>query len=220
MKATDRKFKVYEVSPLLAKEFVNVSKLLPKVTDMLMITQVLEDRGISYGDGVCTLDEQRSALIELLKIVVRSEDIGDFDISMAGKAVLHSLDLDRMIISWSEFQRLNRLGVVDKIINENRGVVRMEKEITTGSIIVDRDGNKYTAYSYLVAEFNEAMELLEKVDTFNMLENHDDESFAAMVEIVYRALDRRYSKEELLKFIDAEFIQKVIRCYFALSQVA
>lgn len=208
MKAIDRNSKVYEVLPMLIKDGKEIASLLPKVVDMLMITRMLECEGISCNkDCAYTLDEQRSALIELLRLSIGSEDIGAFDISMASKAVLHTLYLDES-------------SVYTIFANNNLGDDTMEKQITTGTPIVARGGNKYMAYSYLVTEFTEAMELLEKVDTFNMLENHDEESFDAMIEIMYRALDRRYSKEELLAFVDAEFIQKAIRCYYNLAQVS
>jgi hypothetical protein len=40
-----------------------------------------------------------------------------------------------------------------------------------------------------------------------------------MMEIVYRALDRAISKEDISNFIDAEFARKVIRIYFDLPQL-
>jgi len=221
MKVIDRNFREYKVSPPLVKDSINIGTLMPKVAGALMMTHLLEDKGIFYGNNrVYTLDEQYTALVELLTLVIGSEDIGAFDISMASKAILHAFSLDRPTMPpLKDLVVLDRLGVLDKIISENRGVVTMEKEITTGTPIVDRDGNKYTAYSYLVTEFSEAMELLEKIDTFNMLENNDEESFDAMLEIVYRSLNKKYPKEELVTFVDAEFAQKAIRCYFNLQQI-
>lgn len=222
MQVTDRNSITYRISSPLIKDAKNIGLLIPKVVNVLGIRQMLEDKGISYDSHSYALDEQYSALLEVLNIVTKGSDVESFDISMANKVILHALDIDKPTMPPLRIlAKLDRLGVLDKIINENKGGNIMEKEITTGTTIIDREGNRYIAYSYLVVEFHEAMDLLQKIDTFNMLENHDnEESYEAMLEIVYRALNKQYTKEELLEFIDAEFIQKSIRVYYNLPQMA
>ncbi len=221
MKIIDRNSTTYEVLSPLAKDIKSIGLLLPKVVNVLGVYQMLNDKGFSYSSHSYTMDEQHLALLELLKIITRGNNIEFFDISMAKKVILHALGLDRPLMPpLPIIAALDRLGVLDRIIKENRkDGVTMKKEITTGIPIIDRNGVSHIAYSYLVTDFREAMELLQKIDTFNMLENHEEESYGAMLEIVYRALNKRYTKEELLKFIDAKFIQESIRVYYNLPQI-
>ncbi|SFL65769.1 hypothetical protein [Pelosinus propionicus] len=222
MKIIDRNSVTYEVTPPIVKDSMAITQLLPKVIDMLAVTQQLEDKGISYGSRTYTLDEQYSALVEMLSIVTKGSNVEAFDISMARKVILHVLGLDKPPMPpLPILASLDRAGALDKIIKANKGdVATMEKEITTGTPIIDRNGDSHIAYSYLIKDFQVAMELLEKVNVFNMLENHDKESYEAMIKIVYLALNKRYTEKKLLKFVDAEFIQKAIRCYYGLPQVS
>ena len=95
---------------------------------------------------------------------------------------------------------------------------KMVNELTVGTTIVDRNGKEFKAYSYLVNEYYEAMELITKIDTVNMSHNitTEDDSFIALMEIMYRALDRKVDKEEILSSLDAEFARKLIRVYYDL----
>lgn len=42
----------------------------------------------------------------------------------------------------------------------------------------------------------------------------DDDSFAALMEILYRTFDRKIPKEEILESLDAEFARKAIKVYY------
>lgn len=96
------------------------------------------------------------------------------------------------------------------------GVDTLEK-ITAGTTIEDRHGKQHIAYSYLLSEYMEALELLQKVDTVSTAGNLETEdAYEAMLEIVYRALNERETKEEINEYIDAEFARKAIRIYFDL----
>jgi hypothetical protein len=100
------------------------------------------------------------------------------------------------------------------------GIYNMSNQILySGTSITDRTGREHKAFSYLLSEYDEAMNLLSQVDLLDSSSN-TEESYSAMIEILYRALDRKITKEEIESFVDAEFARKVMRVYFDLPQMS
>lgn len=189
----DRNNTEHNIYPMMFKDAEEVSKLVPKVIDVLMLGGTVLERYRTTAE--ITLTEQKEALKEILRFTVRDKtNIDTFNIRMAK-------------LAFTEFMGLGK------------DVDIMEK-INTGIAIVDRNGNEHMAYSYLIDDLEKAMELLQKIDTVNMVNNvMDEESKEAMLEIVYLALDCKEEREDIAKYIDAEFARKAIRVYFDLPMV-
>jgi hypothetical protein len=89
--------------------------------------------------------------------------------------------------------------------------------LTVGTTVTGRNGKTYKAYSHLITEYKEAIELLSKVDAVNIASNvqeEDPEAYEALLEIIFRAFNREVPKDEILEILDAELAKKVIRVYF------
>ena len=95
-----------------------------------------------------------------------------------------------------------------------------DKKFFVGTKIIDRNGGEHIAYSYLLREYDEAINLLSKVNLLDTSENIiNEESTTAMIEILYRALDRKVSKEEIISFADADFARQAMRVYYDLPHL-
>jgi DNA-binding protein YbaB len=93
----------------------------------------------------------------------------------------------------------------------------MVDKLEVGTIITDRNGKEFKAYSSLITEYKESLELLAKVDIVDISQNIDDtEAQEALLEIIYRALNKAVTKRKILKSLDAEFARKCIRVYYDL----
>ena len=186
----DRYTNKHQIYPMLFKDAKEATKGITKVIDMLMLGGTRFER--FRTDGEYTLIEQREELQKLLRYATKEgANIDTFDIHMAKVAFIKLIGFGRMDDSMTEFK--------------------------SGTVIIDRNGNEHNAYSYLVVDFEKAMELLQKIDTVNMANNvTEDNSKDAMLEIVYLALDGRESKEDIAKYLDSEFCRKAIRTYFDL----
>ncbi|SCM83741.1 hypothetical protein KL86SPO_70599 [uncultured Sporomusa sp.] len=189
----DRNNTEHHIYPVMLKDTKEVAKLVPRVVNVLMMGETVLEQYRTTEE--LTLKEQREALKEILQYTTRDKtNIDTFDIYMAK-------------LAFAEFMGLRK------------GVGTMEK-INTGVAIVDRNGNEHMTYSYLIDDLKKAMELLQKIDIVNMANNAiDEDSKEAMLEIVYLALDRREEREDIAKYLDAEFARKAIRLYFDLPVV-
>jgi hypothetical protein len=187
----DRNGNEIQVYPVMLMNIAEVAALVPKVIDMLMLGNALLEKYRCTDE--LTLTEQKEALQEILKYATRDASNNyPFDIHMAKLAIKHYVQLGRMIDTMEQYK--------------------------SGSVVVDRNGNEHMAFSYLIADFAKAIELLQKIDMVNIVNNTiDEESKAAMLEIVYLALDCREEREDIAKYIDAEFARKAIRIYFDLD---
>lgn len=93
----------------------------------------------------------------------------------------------------------------------------MIDKLEVGIIITDRNGKEFKAYSSLLTEYKESLELLAKVDIVDISQNIDDtEAQDALLEIIYRALNKAVTKKKILKSLDAEFARKCIKVYYDL----
>lgn len=195
MELIDRNNVSHKINPMLFKDSKTMVILMNQVLCFLMIQEILPPKYRLDDNKAYSLEQQYESLCKVLKMCVKeSECINSFDLVMARLAII------------------NYIGMGDGF--------NMDK-ITTGTVIIDRNGNEHMAYSYLLPEYNEALELLSKVDTISTSGNLEtEESYEAMVEIIYRALNRTKSKEDISGFIDAEFARKAIRVYFDLLQVS
>ncbi|MCM0758513.1 hypothetical protein M7775_08005 [Sporomusa sphaeroides DSM 2875] len=190
---SDRYNNELQVRPVMLMDIAEVAELVPKVIDMLMLGGTLLEKYRCTDE--LTLTEQKEALQEILKYATRDvSNAYSLDVHMAKLAFKHYIGLGRMMDTMEQYK--------------------------SGSVVLDRNGNEHMVYSYLITDFEKAMELLQKIDTVNMANNIiDEESKAAMLEIVYLALDCREDREDIAKYLDAEFARKAIRIYFDLPMV-
>lgn len=186
---TDRNGNDHKTYPMMFKDSKETTQLVPKVIDILNFGGTIFEH--FRTTEVYTLAEQYEALQKLLRYATNDgTDISTFDIRMAKLAFLN----------FTQYGRMNN----------------MEK-YESGSVVVDRNGNEHTAYSYLITDLEKAMGLLQKIDMVNMVNNvMDDDSKAAMLDIVCLALDNKETPEEIVEYLDAEFASKCIRLYFGL----
>lgn len=191
MNLIDRNNVSHNINTMKFKDCKTLAILMNQVLGFLMIQDILPPQYRLDDNKTYSLEQQYESLCKVLKMCVKdSESINSFDLVMARLAVV------------------NYIGMGDGF--------KMDK-IVTGTAIIDRNGNEHMAYSYLLPEYNEALDLLSKVDTVSTVGNLEtEESYEAMMEIVYRALNRAISKEDISNFIDAEFARKAIRVYFDL----
>ncbi|CUH97411.1 hypothetical protein P22_3540 [Propionispora sp. 2/2-37] len=78
----------------------------------------------------------------------------------------------------------------------------MIDKLEVGTTVTGRNGKTYKAYSHLITEYKEAIELLSKVDAVNVSENvqeEDPEAYEALLEIIFRAFNREVSKRVYLR---------------------
>ena len=187
---TDRNGNDHKTYPMMFRDALKATQLIPKVIDVLMLGGTIFEKFRTAE--VITLAEQYEALQELLRYAtIEGTNVDTFDIHMAKLAFFNFVQYGRM----------------------DEGM----KQYKTGDIVIDRDGNEHTAYSYLITDYDKAIELLQKIDTVNMVNNiMDVESKAAMLEIVCLALNNKEQPEDITKYLDAEFARKAIRIYFDL----
>lgn len=180
----------HQIYPMLLKDAREATKGITKVIDMLMLGGTMFERFRTVEEY--TLIEQKEELQKLLKYATKEgTNVDTFDIHMAKVAFINLIGFGRMDNSM--------------------------KEVKSGTIVNDRNGNQHTAYSYLITDFVKAMELLQRIDTVNIINNCiDEDSKEAMLDIVYLALDGREEREDIVKYLDSEFASQVIRIYFDL----
>lgn len=189
----DRNNTEHHICPVMLKDTEEVAKLVPRVVNVLMMGGTVLEQYRTTEE--LTLKEQREALKEILQYTTRDKtNIDTFDIHMAK-------------LAFTEFMGLRKdVGTMGKI--------------NTGVAIIDRNGNEHMVYSYLIDDLEKAIELLQKIDTVSMTTNvMSEESKEAMLEIVFLALDCREEREDIAKYIDAEFARKAIRVYFDMPMV-
>lgn len=186
----DRYNNELQVFPVMLVDIAEVAELVPKVIDMLMLGDTLLEKYRCTDE--LTLTEQKEALMELLRYATKDvSNAYSLDIHMAKLALKHYVQIGRMMDTMEQYK--------------------------SGSAVIDRNGNEHMVFSYLIADFEKAMELLQKIDTVNIANNViDEESNAAMLEIVHLALDCREEREDIVTYLDAEFARKAIRIYFDL----
>ena len=187
----DRYDTIHNVSPMLIIYSSEVAKLMPKAINMLLLGGTALDRMINYE--TYTLTEQREALQKLLNYATKERtNVNTFDIRMAKLAIMKFMGMERMGIN-------------------------MMEQYKTGSVIVDRNGNEHMVYSYLLSDFEKAMELLQRINAININENMmDKDSEQAMLEIIYLALNCQEKREDIAKYLDVEFAIGAIRKYYDL----
>lgn len=186
----------YRGHSMKLKERDRIAELLPKVLKFLMMENLANTVFYgAYNDIVYDANEQYEALCEILTLAIENtEAIKGFDLQMAKVAVI------------------NYIGML-------RGDVKMQQTIHCGTKVIDRDGNEFMAYSYKLVDYKRAMDLLDKIDFTSTTANYDTESYLAMTEIIYLALNEKVDIDTIEKSIDAEFARKVLAVYYDVSQL-
>lgn len=187
----------YEIRPMLLKDYQKNRPLIEKVSGL----EGLPD------------EEQCEALVTLLSQVanVSTEEINNnFTLEMAKNAVSGYLGLN---------------GVTYKIADNMNGVVYLDK-IETGSILMDRYGKEHKAHSVMFKNMDRVRELLPKIDPIVTVNNildidngeYVDDAYESLIELLQMTLDE--TKEEIERYLDAEFARKAIRICLDLPMIA
>lgn len=185
----DRNNRGYKVYPALIKYMEQVTKLLPKLINPLMLNGTKFDRYDNYEQY--TTEEQYKAVKELISLALREQtNAENFNIRM----------IKRLFIEYTAIDNSNT-----------------KDDYKSHTTIVDRNGNEHIAYSYLLRDYEEAMELLNKIDTLVLLNNFEDETIREHVlQIVYKALNSKEAKEDIIKYLDLDFLREAFKVYYDL----
>lgn len=185
----DRNNQGYKVYPALIKNMKQTAKLMPKLINPLMLIGTKFDQYKDYEQF--TSEEQFKAVQELISLALREQtNVENFDIRM----------IKRLFIEYTA------VGNSDT-----------KDDYKSHTIIIDRNGNEHIAYSYLFTDYEEAMELLDKIDTLVLLNNFEDETIREHVmHMVYKALNEKESKEDIIKYLDLDFFREAFKVYYDL----
>lgn len=207
----DRRGEEHRINPALIKDLPNLQ------TDIYIACQTFTlDNLKSYINQYeykFDFKENKEAIDKLLPYICN--DTAVFDLVMAKQALTWYLGLSQYYDA-VPYKAQGNNGQYSFIFSIIKGEINMIDKLEVGTNITDRNGKEFKAYSYLINEYFEAMELLTKVDTANISNNigTDDESFIALMEILYRTFDRKIPKEEILASLDAEFARNAIKVYY------
>lgn len=210
----DRQGKEHKINTVMIKDASMLGFDIYKACHMLTLNN-LRTYIIQYKYE-SNLKENKEALDKLLSYMC--DDTAVFDLVMTKQALTWFMGINRYYdnVPPREKEEVNTDYATRFLLNAIKGADKMLTTLTVGTTITDRNGKEFKAYSYLINEYFEAMELLTKVDMANISNNigTDDDSFAALMEILYRTFDRKIPKEEILESLDAEFARKAIKVYY------
>ena len=202
---TDRKGNNHIINPALLKDIAKMTLHVHAACGVLFLDNLKSY--LPFESKESTLEESRESLILLMMHMFDSTN---------------NVDLVMMKQALTAFVGLNYR--YDKIPNNEMFIIKetdnMIESLEVGTKLTARDSKEYTVYSYLMNEYEESLELLSRIDILNVNNNiNDKEAEDALLEIIYRALNKKVTKTKILKFLDAEFAKDVVRIYFDLPCV-
>lgn len=185
----DRNNQGYKVYPALIKNMNQIAKLMPKLINPLMLNGTKFDQYEDYEQS--TSEEQYKAVQELISLALREQtNAENFDIRM----------IKRLFIEYTAIAKSNT-----------------NSDYRSHTFIVDRKGDEHIAYSYLFTDYEEAMELLDMIDTLVLLNNLEDETIREhAIHMVYKVLNEKESKEDIIKYLDLDFLREAFKVYYDL----
>jgi len=185
----DRNNQGYKVYPALIKDVKQTAKLMPELINPLMLNGTKFDRYDNYEQY--TSKEQYEAVQELISVALRQQtNTANFDLRI----------IKRLFI---EYTAIDNSDTKD--------------DYKSHTNIVDRNGNEHIAYSYLFTDYEEAIELFDKIDTLVLLNNFEDKTIREQaIHMVYKALNEKESKEDIIKYLDLDFLREAFKVYYDL----
>jgi hypothetical protein len=185
----DRNNNSFKVYPALIKNMELTAKLMPKLINPLMLNDTKFDQYKDYEQY--TTEESYEGIQELISFALREQtNVENFDIRMVKRLFL-------------EYKAIDKSNTKDNY-----------KSHTT---IVDRNGNEHIAYSYLLRDYEEAIGLVDWIDTLVLLNNFEDETIREhAIHMVYKALNEKESKEDIRRYLDLDFLREAFNIYYDL----
>ncbi|WP_110952979.1 hypothetical protein [Anaerosinus massiliensis] len=201
----DRVNQPHELNVMLLRDVKKLHTDICKAYKILM----LDKSYIGYTEPQSNLNDNIGAINRLLPYV--SNDTDNFDLVMIKQALVWFMGMDIRYDKGS----LEEQRIIQILFNGADN--SMTDKLEVGTMITDRNGNEFKAFSLLFSEYEEAIELLLKINIIDITQNIDDtEAQEALLEIIYRALNKTITKKKILKSLDAEFARKIVRVYFDL----